>query len=340
MSGVPYHALATSAASTAPRSRSAELFVRWLQAAVFASHMRLHGIGEREPWAFGAEAEAIAQEVARVPLSAACRICSGRSAQRDADRHAGDARDAARVSRQRARARLRDAVHVRRRAAGGADRRARAAKSRSRCRPAHGTTSIRASAFAGQRVLRYRAALDQFPVFGREGMCCRSAARSSTPARSTPQRPLERCGCSARRRRRSRLRAGSIASEPTAQWLASTRRPASTSSCSATRGGAPSPGASDRSAPRGMMPRPPAHCDHRRRARGHRPGARCACSRRGIASGPFAARLVVIGDHRPARRDAPRASASPPRYVRLRPRGDRTGGRRRRESGTSRWRRR
>ena len=54
--------LPTSAASTARRSRRAELYVRWLQAAVFSSHMRVHGIGEREPWAFGAEAEAIARK--------------------------------------------------------------------------------------------------------------------------------------------------------------------------------------------------------------------------------------------------------------------------------------
>ena len=33
-----------------------ELFVRWSQAAVFASHMRFHGIGAREPWSFGEEA--------------------------------------------------------------------------------------------------------------------------------------------------------------------------------------------------------------------------------------------------------------------------------------------
>ena len=31
----------------------AELFVRWTQAAVFASHLRFHGIGPREPWIFG-----------------------------------------------------------------------------------------------------------------------------------------------------------------------------------------------------------------------------------------------------------------------------------------------
>ena len=34
----------------------AELFVRWAQAAVFASFMRFHGVGAREPWAFGDEA--------------------------------------------------------------------------------------------------------------------------------------------------------------------------------------------------------------------------------------------------------------------------------------------
>ncbi|MEO1019224.1 MAG: TIM-barrel domain-containing protein, partial [Pseudomonadota bacterium] len=32
---------------------SAELFVRWTQAAVFGPHMRFHGIGAREPWSFG-----------------------------------------------------------------------------------------------------------------------------------------------------------------------------------------------------------------------------------------------------------------------------------------------
>ncbi|MGH6945560.1 MAG: glycoside hydrolase family 31 protein, partial [Geminicoccaceae bacterium] len=36
-----------------------ELYVRWTQAAVFASHIRFHGIGEREPWIFGEEIEAI-----------------------------------------------------------------------------------------------------------------------------------------------------------------------------------------------------------------------------------------------------------------------------------------
>jgi alpha-D-xyloside xylohydrolase len=37
----------------------AELYVRWAQAAIFASHLRFHGTSPREPWAFGDEAEAV-----------------------------------------------------------------------------------------------------------------------------------------------------------------------------------------------------------------------------------------------------------------------------------------
>ncbi len=61
MSGVPYHAsdIGGFYGSTQP---SAELYVRWLQMSVFSSHMRAHGIGAREPWAFGEEAENIARE--------------------------------------------------------------------------------------------------------------------------------------------------------------------------------------------------------------------------------------------------------------------------------------
>jgi len=36
-----------------------ELYVRWSQAAIFASHLRFHGTSPREPWAFGEEAEAV-----------------------------------------------------------------------------------------------------------------------------------------------------------------------------------------------------------------------------------------------------------------------------------------
>jgi alpha-D-xyloside xylohydrolase len=40
--------------------RDPALFVRWCQAAVFSAHMRLHGIGPREPWSYGPQAEAAA----------------------------------------------------------------------------------------------------------------------------------------------------------------------------------------------------------------------------------------------------------------------------------------
>jgi alpha-D-xyloside xylohydrolase len=61
MSGAPYHATDIGGFYGAAQP-PAELYVRWLQAAVFSSHIRVHGIGEREPWSFGAEAEAIARK--------------------------------------------------------------------------------------------------------------------------------------------------------------------------------------------------------------------------------------------------------------------------------------
>jgi alpha-D-xyloside xylohydrolase len=61
MSGVPYHSSDIGGFYGAAQP-SAELYLRWLQATVFSSHIRLHGIGEREPWAFGVEAEAVARK--------------------------------------------------------------------------------------------------------------------------------------------------------------------------------------------------------------------------------------------------------------------------------------
>jgi len=60
MSGNPYHS--SDVGGFYGARPTPELFVRWLQAAVFFSHMRLNGIGEREPWTFGAEAEGIARK--------------------------------------------------------------------------------------------------------------------------------------------------------------------------------------------------------------------------------------------------------------------------------------
>jgi alpha-D-xyloside xylohydrolase len=56
LSGGPY--FATDVGGFYADRRDPELYVRWAQAAVFSAHMRLHGIGSREPWSYGAQAEA------------------------------------------------------------------------------------------------------------------------------------------------------------------------------------------------------------------------------------------------------------------------------------------
>jgi alpha-D-xyloside xylohydrolase len=56
MTGGPYYA--TDVGGFYGDRRDAELYVRWAQAAVYSAHMRLHGIGPREPWSYGADAEA------------------------------------------------------------------------------------------------------------------------------------------------------------------------------------------------------------------------------------------------------------------------------------------
>jgi alpha-D-xyloside xylohydrolase len=59
LSGVPYYA--TDVGGFYGAQPDAELYLRWIAAGVFASHFRFHGIGPREPWHFGAEAERIAR---------------------------------------------------------------------------------------------------------------------------------------------------------------------------------------------------------------------------------------------------------------------------------------
>ncbi len=54
MSGGPF--FATDIGGFYKDTRDAELYVRWAQASVFSAHMRLHGIGPREPWSYGDEA--------------------------------------------------------------------------------------------------------------------------------------------------------------------------------------------------------------------------------------------------------------------------------------------
>ena len=60
MSGGPFYA--TDVGGFYADTRDEILYVRWLQAAVFSAHLRLHGIGEREPWSYGPEAEEAANQ--------------------------------------------------------------------------------------------------------------------------------------------------------------------------------------------------------------------------------------------------------------------------------------
>jgi len=58
MSGVPFHSSDIGGFYGA-RQPDAELFIRWMQWSVYSSHMRFHGIGEREPWWLGDEVKAV-----------------------------------------------------------------------------------------------------------------------------------------------------------------------------------------------------------------------------------------------------------------------------------------
>lgn len=166
MSGHPYHSSDIGGFYGASQP-SPELFVRWLQVAVFFSHMRLNGAGEREPWVFGAEAEGIArkwlalryrlipyleQVIAQamqtgMPVARAMPLAFPDSRlARDFETQflCGDALLVAPI--------LREGGEVDIALPPGAwyDLNTRAR-------------------YAGSQVLRYAAKLDQFPVFGREG---------------------------------------------------------------------------------------------------------------------------------------------------------------------------
>jgi alpha-D-xyloside xylohydrolase len=64
MSGGPFYA--TDVGGFYGDQRDPLLYVRWAQAAVFSAHMRLHGIGPREPWSYGGAAEAAAMSALRL----------------------------------------------------------------------------------------------------------------------------------------------------------------------------------------------------------------------------------------------------------------------------------
>jgi alpha-D-xyloside xylohydrolase len=166
MSGNPYHSsdIGGFYGSGQP---SAELYVRWLQASVFSSHMHMHGMGEREPWAFGADAEAVAKKwlafryrlipyLERVikqasrtglPVMRAMPLAfPGNALTRDFDTQfmCGDAVLVAPIVKEGGE------IDVALPPGGWYDLNTR-------------------QRYAGRQVLRYKAKLDQFPLFGREG---------------------------------------------------------------------------------------------------------------------------------------------------------------------------
>jgi alpha-D-xyloside xylohydrolase len=64
LTGAPYYA--TDVGGFYGDTRDPILYVRWLQASVFSAHFRLHGIGAREPWSYGPDAEAAALQALKL----------------------------------------------------------------------------------------------------------------------------------------------------------------------------------------------------------------------------------------------------------------------------------
>lgn len=166
MTGVPYHACEVGGGRSAEPA-SAELYLRWLQAGIFASHLRLRADVGRDPWALDADQEKIAlqwlefryrllpylgtvvAQAARsgMPVMRAMPLAfPGNALTRAYDMQfmCGDALLVAPVI-----------------APGGEVDVA--------LPPGAWYDLATRQRLAGRQVIRYRAALDRFPVFGREG---------------------------------------------------------------------------------------------------------------------------------------------------------------------------
>jgi alpha-D-xyloside xylohydrolase len=188
MSGNPYHGHDVGG-FYGPAHPTHELYVRWLQAAVFTSHLRLHGTTGREPWAFGPEIEAIcrkwlafryrlipyleatiAQAVATgMPVMRAMPLAfPGNTLVRGCETQfmCGDALLVAPVLREGGE------VEIGLPPGGWFDLNTR-------------------QRLAGSQVLRYRAKLDQFPVFAREGHALPLGRAVQHTGEIDPVHPLE-----------------------------------------------------------------------------------------------------------------------------------------------------
>ncbi|MDH5285296.1 MAG: alpha-xylosidase [Betaproteobacteria bacterium] len=166
MSGNPYHSSDIGGFYGAEQP-GAELYLRWLQATVFSSHIRVHGIGEREPWAFGPEAEGIARKwlafryrlipylehVIRVATQTGLPVMRAMPLAFP---------DNALTRRYETQFMCGDALLVAPIVAAGGEVEI--------ALPPGGWYDLNSrKRYAGRQVLKYKAPLDQFPVFGREG---------------------------------------------------------------------------------------------------------------------------------------------------------------------------
>lgn len=82
MSGGPFYA--HDIGGFAIGNPPAELYVRWAQAGIMCSHTRFHGIGEREPWFYGSQAEDIVRDwlhwrYQMIPYLQGCALEAGES---------------------------------------------------------------------------------------------------------------------------------------------------------------------------------------------------------------------------------------------------------------------
>ncbi len=188
MSGNPYHSSDVGGFYGAEQP-SAELYVRWLQATVFCSHIRVHGIGEREPWAFGPEIEAVCRKwlafryrlipylesviavatATGMPVMRAMPLAfPGNALVRDFETQfmCGDALLVAPIVREGGEVEI--------------------------ALPPGGWFDLNTrQRIAGRQVVRYRAKLDQFPAFAREGYALPLGRAVQHTGEIDAARPLE-----------------------------------------------------------------------------------------------------------------------------------------------------
>jgi alpha-D-xyloside xylohydrolase len=188
MSGNPYHT-SDIGGYYGSEQPSPELYVRGLQAMVFASHIGMHGLGEREPWAFGAEAEAVCRKwlafryrlIPYLESVIGVAVQTGMPVMRamplafpnnsllrsyETQFMCGEALLVAPIVR-----------------AGG--------EAEVALPPGHWFDLNTRQRIAGRQVLRYRAKLDQFPVFAREGYALPLGRAVQHTAEIDAARPVE-----------------------------------------------------------------------------------------------------------------------------------------------------